>query len=457
MKNRTFKTISLFLGLVLLLGCSKEALNLTPISSGGDNDFYNNEDEVLGAVIAIYDGLQNVPLREFALTEMRSDNTRSNSSEGDWGQFERFDVQPTNLATGDYWQDNYNVIFRANLVLSHLDVVEDQSKRGQFEGEAKFIRALAHFNLVRAYGDVPLLDKVIVETDTDYFDRDPASDVMAFIVSDLEQAMGLLPTASETSFGRATSGAASALLAKVYLTQGNYPGAEALLNELIESGEYALVDDYHDIFYSEKNSEIIFAIPYIDDDANESQDFSFEMTIGGVRSGLNFLTDDFNDAMDPLDTERYPVLVDLLDTRATGKYLTTSLNARLCGNDWIVLRLADVLLMHAEAIMAGNEDTSDLDAIASYNAVRERVGLSLLALDGSATLTRQMLLDERRMELAFENHRLYDLIRFGVAETVLGAFAASEGYNFSPTDLLLPIPQSEINVSQGLLEQNPGY
>ncbi len=456
-KNKIYKTSLFFLGMILLFSCSKEDLNLSPKSSIGDNAFYTDEEEVLGAVIAIYDGLQNVPLREFALTEMRSDNTRSNSSEGDWGQFERFDVQPTNLATGQYWTDNYNVIFRSNRVIENLDVVEDQSARSQFEGEAKFTRALAHFNLVRAYGDVPLLDRVIIQTDTDYFDRDAVNDVLAFIASDLSEAMSLLPSQSESYFGRATSGAAAALLAKVYLTQGNYSGAETLLNQIIESNEYTLVDEYNDIFYNEQNSEIIFAIPYLDDDANESQDFSFEMTIGGVRSGLNFLTDDFNAAMDPMDLERLPVLVDALDPRATGKYLTSSSNARLCGNDWIVLRLADVLLMHAEAIMAGNDATNDLDAIISYNAIRTRVGLSTLALDGSATLTQQMLLDERRMELAFENHRLYDLIRFGVAEAVLGAFATSEGYNFSATDLLLPIPQGEINVSQGLLEQNPGY
>ncbi|MEO0559702.1 MAG: RagB/SusD family nutrient uptake outer membrane protein, partial [Bacteroidota bacterium] len=129
-----------------------------------------------------------------------------------------------------------------------------------------------------------------------------------------------------------------------------------------------------------------------------------------------------------------------------------------CGNDWIVLRLADVYLLHAEAIMAGAESTRDLDAIASYNAIRERVGLSTLELDGSATLTREVLLAERRIELAFENHRFYDLQRFGVAEQVLSEFAANNpAINFSSTDLLLPIPQNEINVSQGALSQNPGY
>lgn len=440
----------------MLFSC-QDKLDLNPLSAIGDNGFYNTADEIEGAVIAIYDGLQAVPMREFGLTEMRSDNSRSKSFEGDWAQFESFQVKPTNVAVGDYWVSNYNVIFRANRVLEHLDVVTTQSLKDQFEGEAKFTRALAHFNLVRAYGDVPLIDKVIIQADADYFDRDPVATVLAFIESDLTEAAALLPSKSSMAFGRATSGAAEALLAKVKLTSGDYAGAEPLLNKLVADSQYALEDEYADVFYAEQGSEIIFAIPYLPDNTNESQDFSFEMTAGGLRSGLNYATNDLIAFMDPLDTERAAVLFNPLVPVECGKFLTASSDARLCGNDWIVLRLADVLLMHAEAIMAGGNDTKDLDAIGSYNKVRARVGLSTLAVDGSATLTKQMLMDERRVELAFENHRFYDLIRFGKANEVLSALAAAGGFSFSPTDLLLPIPQNEINVSQGLLKQNPGY
>ncbi|RMG88697.1 MAG: RagB/SusD family nutrient uptake outer membrane protein [Bacteroidetes bacterium] len=439
-----------------MAGCKKEVLDLSPPSAIGDNAFYTNTKEVEGAVIAIYDGLQQVPLREFALTEMRSDNTRTKSSEGDWAQFESFAVQPTNQAVGTYWIANYNVIFRANRVLEHLDVV-NSSLRGQFEGEARFARALAHFNLVRAYGGVPIVDKVIIQTDEEYFDRDAAEDVLAFVEADLTAAASLLPGRSGIEEGRATSGAANALLAKVKLTRGDYSGAESILSKLVTDPDYALVEEYSDVFYSEMNSEIIFAIPYLDDDTNESQDFSFEMTAGGAVSGLNFPTDDFKAAVDPNDTERAAVFFNPANPDETGKFVTRSSDARLCGNDWIVLRLADVYLMYAEAIMAGNSATSNPDAIAYYDAVRMRAGMPTLAEQGATELTKEMLLYERRMELAFENHRLYDLIRFGVAEEVLSAFATSEGYSFAPTDLLLPIPQGEINVSNGLLTQNPGY
>ena len=445
---------------VIMLSCftaCKDQLDLQPISAIGDNAFYNTPDEINAAVVAIYDGLQNVVLREFALTEMRSDNTRTKNSEGDWAQFQEFDVRPTNLAISSYWSSNYNVIFRANKVLENLDVVTNDTQRAQYEGEAKFVRALAHFNLMRAYGAVPYIDRVIIQTDSEYMSRDPQSDVLAAIIADLTEAMGKLPSRSGIAEGRATSGAAAALLAKAQLTAGNYPAAETLLSQLLSSPDYELVNDYRDVFYSELNSEIIFAIQFLNDNTNESQDFSFEMTAGGLASGLNYVTNNFIAAVDPLDTERSATLFNPNVSLEVGKFMTTSNDARLCGNDWIVLRLADVYLMHAEAIMAGGTSTNDLDAIASYNAIRNRVGLSTLPLDGSATLTRDMLLKERRIELAFENHRLYDLVRFGVAESVLSAFAVSEGYNFAATDLLLPIPQREIDTSFGILTQNPGY
>ncbi len=457
MKNISFKIIFFLIGLVFMTACDKERLNLDPISSIGDSNFYLSNNEVEGAVIAIYDGLQQVPIREFALTEMRSDNAKASTNEGDWAQFQQFSVKPTNTVVGSYWAANYNVIFRANRVLENLDVVTDAASKNQFEGEAKFLRALAHFNLVRAYGGVPILDKVIIQTDRDYFDKDLIEDVYTFIQADLLDAVTLLSSAGGMEFGRATVGAAKGILAKVYLTLHNYSSAEALLADLVGSSQYSLLDDYEDVFYSEGNSEILFAIPYSDDDVNESQDFSFEMTKGGSVSGLNFLTDGFIAAMDPADTERNAINVNSADQRATGKFLTASSDLRLCGNDWIVLRFADVQLMYAEALMAGAESTNSLDAIASYNDIRDRVGLSTLAEDGTATLTKEMLLMERRMELAFENHRLYDLIRFGVAMDVLTAHAATLGATLANTDLILPIPQAEINVSFGLLLQNPGY
>ncbi|TRX59517.1 RagB/SusD family nutrient uptake outer membrane protein [Fulvivirga sp. M361] len=451
------KLLTLLLLALALASCGEDTLELTPISAIADEEFYQNDDDLALATLAIYDGLQAVPLREFALTEMRSDNAETNIGEGEWAEFETLNVQTTNGAVATYWADNYNVIFRANVVLENLDVMTDEALKSQFEGEAKFARALAHFNLVRAFGAVPLVDRVLLLTDTEHFGRDEIAEVYSAITADLIDAAALLPSKGGIEFGRATSGAAQALLAKVYLTTDNHSLAEPLLAALIADPNYRLVEKYRDVFYDEQNSEIIFAIPYIDNNAIESQDFSFEMSGGGTASGLNYLTDDFLSSMTPSDTARNAVLSNPDNQKTTGKFLNEGSNARLAGNDWIVLRLADVYLMHVEAIMNGAGSTQSIAAIESYNAVRDRVGLSELLTDGSETITLEMLLNERRFELGFENHRLYDLVRTGQAMTVLTAFADAEGYNFNADDLLLPIPQNERNVSEGLLSQNPGY
>ncbi len=443
--------------IVFSFACKKDALELDPLSQVDGQDFYTNDAELDQATVAIYDGLQAVPLREFALTEMRSDNARSSSGEGDWGQFESYTVVATNQAVRNYWSANYNVIFRTNRVLENLGVVRSNKLRIQLEGEAKFSRALAHFNLVRAYGDVPIVDREIGITESDYFDRDPVADVYTFIIKDLEEALLLLPTKSSIKAGRATLAAAQALLAKVYLTTKNYSRAQTLLELIIANPNYSLEANYRDVFFNEGNDELLFYIPFKNDDLYESQDFSFEMTAGGVRSGLNYLTDNFIANMSSADTIRKPILQNQLMPQETAKFLTTSLNARLCGNDWIVLRLADVYLMHVEAVMAGFPSTQNLSAINSFNKVRERAGLSQVPVDGNGEISLDLLLNERRYELAFENHRFYDLVRTEKARTVLTNFANSEGYIFNSTDLLLPIPQAEVNVSKGLLKQNPGY
>ena len=441
----------IFAGLLLFSAC-EDFLELEPISQIGDNGFYTNTSEVESAVLAIYDGMQSAVQREFALTEMRSDNTRTRTSEGEWAQFETLNVDPTNGTLADYWASWYNVIFRANTVLDNLEAVEDASTRSQFEGEARFARAMAHFNLVRLFGDVPLIDRVIFQSDTEAFGRTSSDQVYAAIISDLEAAAATLPTRTQIAEGRATRGAANALLGKVFLTTGDYSKAQAALEDVIDSGNYQLVDDYRDVFYSERNDEIIFAIQFVDDNENDSQDFSLEMTALGRAAGINFATDDFIDALTEADSMRAAVLFDPEDMAAVGKYLTSSADAELGGNDWIVLRYADVLLMYAEAILAGGESTTDSEALDAVNAVRDRAGL-----DDLDEVTKDNLLYERRIELAFENQRFFDLLRFGVAQEVLSDFAEEEGFSFSPTDLLLPIPQREINVSQGQLSQNPGY
>jgi len=272
------------------------------------------------------------------------------------------------------------------------------------------------------------------------------------------------------SVNRASLAAAQTLLAKVYLTQRtNYLQAQQLLETVMGSG-YMLESNFEDVFYSEGNNEVIFAIGYIPSNANDSQNFSAEwLNAVGRTSGVNYVTLDAKNALDMLGGNRgldvsYRVDIAQPTQHQVRKYIPNgevTANAGTefdsdptsAGNDWIVLRYADVLLMHVEAIMAGAETTANGAAIASFQEVRNRAGLT----DPVTAITKQELLDERRVELAFENHRLFDLIRLNEAQNVLSAFSDANGYSFSATDLLLPIPQTEINLSNGALSQNPGY
>jgi hypothetical protein len=406
------------------------------------------------------------------LTEMRSDNTKSATLEGSKADFHRYLVEPNNVQSEDYYQSMYDIIFRANSVLAYIDVA-DESNQAKYRAEAKFLRAYAYFNLVRLFGDVPLVNSVTGPSENDLlFTRVAKSKIYELIISDFQDAIDNLDNEFKS---RASKGAAQGLLAKVYLTQDNrnYEGAEQLCQDIINSMDYSLESNFKDVFYNELNNEILFAVEYLPVNTLESQSFSSEFTSTyrtGREDGLNIidnpdLEEDFATYGGNRTAESY---ITFGTKSETIKFLPegTNINAvppdyggspRDAGNDWIVLRYADVLLMHAEAALKGGTETTSSTAIDSYMKVKVRAGFDAVS-DRPSVLTKDLLLKERRVELAFENHRFFDLLRFGVADNVLGAHATKMGYSsYDARKLLLPIPSREINLSKGLLSQNPGY
>lgn len=439
------------------------------------DNYYSTEEELEKGVINMYDGIQGVNSTnandyhalqvEFYVTEMRSDNTRTKAQEGEAAQFEFYTIEANNGIVADYYRSFYNVIFRANTVLENLGVASPENALA-FEAEAKFVRAYAYFNLVRLFGDIPLVDRVLSAEDKEIsFTRVPTSEIYDFIISDLLVAVSGLDNTYKT---RASRAAAQTLLAKAYLTVGtNYLDAQNLIEDVMSSG-YALEPDFKDVFFNELNDEVIFAVGY-EPDGIDSQNFSAEwLNAVGRTSGVNYTTQDSREALMALGGDRtqysYRVDLDQPTQFQVVKYIPdgdttlginpTSVDPTAAGNDFIIIRYADVLLLHVEAIMAGGSSTSSPAALESFRLVRERAGL---AGDDDDNITKQELLDERRVELAYENQRLFDLMRFGEAQAVLSAFSGATGGSFTASDLLLPIPQYEINLSQGLLTQNPGY
>ncbi len=473
----------LIIGLVFN-SCSDDFLNPIPDSAIVVESFFASDDDVLAGITGIYDALQGVNVNtesntnrfnrglqfEFMVTEMRSDNTSTATLEGSRADFHRYRVDPTNVQSEDYWQSMYQIIFRANNVLNFIDVA-DASNQAAYAAEARFLRAIAYFRLVRLYGAVPLVTTVVSPGEDELlFTRVAEDQVYAQIISDLQDAV----TNLDNSFkSRASRAAAQGILAKVLMSQASpdYAGAQQLLEAIINSGEFSLQNNFRDVFYDELNDEIIFAIQYQTGNSQESQGFSAEFTSTvrqGRQDGLNLANPNLVADFTVFGGNRTEVsFVTFGSKNEVTKFLPDGSDVSVfpptygpspgdAGNDFIVLRYADVLLLHAEAILAGGGQTSSGAAIESYMAVRTRAGFD--PADRPAALTSGDLLMERRVELAFENHRFHDLVRFGVADAVLGAHAAENGFtDYDARKLLLPIPSREINLSRGILTQNPGY
>ncbi|MET2986087.1 RagB/SusD family nutrient uptake outer membrane protein [Aureibaculum conchae] len=502
MKYIKFLIFALTIGAIFVSCDVDEFLNPLPDTAVASDGFFKTDADVLAGIYGIYDAIQGVNENtessnsdfnrgvqfEYLLTEHRSDNTRSATLEGSRADFHRYVTDANNIQSEDYYQSMYEIIFRANNILNYIDAA-DASNISKYTAEAKFLRAYAYFNLVRLYGSdddaigaVPLVTEV-VSSDQDelLFTRVPKATVYQQIVADLQEAVANLDNSYKA---RASKAAAQGILAKVYLSQPtpNYAGAKELCEAIVASGNFNLQADFNDVFYNELNDEIIFAIRYEFGNPNESQGFSAEFTgfkRQGRQDGLNYVNPNLVAAFDANGGNRtavsYAVFGDPDDPKIEvtkflpdGSDITTDPAAptygaspKDAGNDWIVLRYADVLLMHVEAIMGATGNANTAEALSSFNAVRNRAGLPN---DADGVISKEELLLERRVELAFENQRFFDLLRFGVADAVLQNHANEDDDDdisvypsYNARALLLPIPSREINLSKGLLTQNPGY
>ncbi len=480
------KYIAFAIATMTVTACGDDFLNPLPDTVVSLDSFFASDDDVLAGIHGVYDALQGTNEStvtsiananrgvqfEHLLTEHRTDNTRNATLEGSKSDFHRYIVEASNVESEDYYQSMYEVIFRANNILANYIGVADAGNQASYTAELKFLRAYAYFKLVRLFGDVPLITAPVDPSEAEtLFTRVAQEQIYQQIIADLQEAVDVLDNSHK---GRASRAAAQGILAKAYLSQAspNYSGAEALCEAIIGSGEFSLMSNYSDVFYDELNSEIIFAIEYIAVDANESQGFSAEFTSStraGREDGQNIVNTNLFDDFQTFGGNRTAASITDLgflenDENEVIKFLPegTDLTAspidygvgRNAGNDYIALRYADVLLLHVEATMAGGPATVDPEALASFQAVRDRAGLTTPV----ASITREDLLTERRVELAFENQRYFDLIRFGELDNVLSTHSDEMGYVYnSQKARFLPIPQREINLSGGLLTQNPGY
>lgn len=468
-------------------GCSSDFLDLAPISQQNSNNFYKTGEDMKNALTAVYGSLQYGGLYYSSMHiigDLRSDNTEiTNPNAGaDQQAVDDFTNTAINSISSTTWNAHYQGIQAANLVIEKIEAVTmDASLKARYSGEAKFLRALMYFNLVRIYGDVPLVTKVINNPQEGYeYGREPIAKVYAQIVADLVDAGASLPYEfTGADKGRATKGAAMALLGKVYLTQKEYTLAAQKLKQVIDDAQltkYQLLPTYAGVFgvTTENNRESIFEVQFKKGSNGEGSPFTNQFApIGsgtavvsiGNPLGQNIPTAGMNNAYEPNDGRKdismktsYVLAGKPVVHNYVVKYTGTPAAKLDSDNNWIVLRYADVILMYAEVL---NEQgfVPDGPAFTLLNQIRTRAGLPVkTSTDSNPALQiatqdefRLAIEKERRVELAFEGHRWFDLVRTDRALTIL----AGEGMQSYQN--LFPIPQSQIDINPGLITQNPGY
>lgn len=365
--------------------------------------------------------------------------------------YTEFDLFTANLADMEdqFFGPFYTALYKS--ILSSNVVIENSTDATEV-GEAKFLRALSYFKLVRVFGAVPVnLQGNPSPTDESILVRQPAIDVYNnVIIPDLTDAIAALGT--EIVDGRASKYAAQGMLGKVYVQMGNYSSAEDHLATVVTGSENAgisLQANFEDVFgeANDLNSEIIFATQISSSIVDEYGFSEFWSWSGGLDTkSLNPLEQDLVDAFDanPGDL-RAAVTIDTA-TMSSPKFPQTNGP----DHDWIELRLADVMLLYAETL---NENGSTPEvALAVLDPLRARAGLDPLdpTVLNTQALVRQAIQDERRLELAFEGQRWFDLVRTGTVDAEMGETINSNYH-------LFPIPVSEVLASFGVITQNDGY
>ncbi len=482
----------------LFVGCT-DFLQLDPQGDLTQATFPISQQDALLATNAVYTTVRNWYYNSggYPILDIMSDDANKGSNTNDQlstvGAYDNFTFNSTGDGLDRWWATLYQGIKWANVVIEKVpEISMDVSLSDRYVGEARFLRGLYYFDLVRAWGDVP---EVTTSNPPLHLERTASEEIYSLIVSDLLYAEAHLPKRSEygsTDKGRATSGAAQALLARVYLFRKDFLNAEVYALKVINSNEYSLEPRFIDANGVNGNNgvESIFEAGALGVENFDGGGAQYANT-QGVRGlpnrgwGFNRPSVDLRKSFEHGDPRLKGTIIDLGDTidgvfihgdpdPANDPVATINQNGDTiniqCYNRKVwtpgddtptqwghhrrLIRYADVLLMAAEAL---NENGKTAEALTYLNQVRKRArggNISILP-DVSTTdknLLRDKILLERRHELALEGQRFWDLIRTGKAATILGPMGFVAGKNE-----LLPVHQSEIDISQGSLTQNPNY
>jgi hypothetical protein len=486
MKNIRYKFIrvTMTLLLIVLMSCSEEFIDLQPTDTVSVGALYKTDNDFNDAVNGAYNGLMQVYKTWWWYGDLRGDDSYDELVKGH-SYFDLFTLDVNDGTVSASWRDWYITVFRCNVVLDQIaskDVALIPNK-DRYIGEAKFIRALSYFNLVRIFGDVPMITKPVGALEAYTIPRKALATIYSeVIIPDLLDAETKLPVSYTTStlVGKATSGAAKSLLGEVYLTLKDFQKAEAKLRELTASPfTYKLLAKYDDLFkydLNEHHTEYIFDIEYktgglglghtltnnfcpkdvatlkfyglTTGDGNNNPPFAlFDIFPAGDKRKEITCANGYTDA----NGVYHKLLPNANDVQTyTRKYIyTTQSGAGDSGANWKVYRYGDVILMFAEAL---NENGKTSEALTQLNLIRVRAGVPVYT-GLTQSQTRDAIALERRLELSFEGKRWFDLVRTGKALSTM----ASTGMKDYMT--IWPVPQNQMDLYNNttIFWQNPGY
>jgi hypothetical protein len=485
MRNRLFV---LFAAAVLAGGCEKKVIDIDPIDRVTPDLAFSTAERIEGTVVGGYDGLQSAEFlsgRALIYADLWGEDVIDKN--GFFGDLPRFNILSTNAIAASMWNAAYQSIGRANRAIDGINASQGiltEAKSAELIAESKFIRAIAHFYLVNFYAQsygftagathpgIPLILQGFTANDPAANQpRATVAEVYSAVITDLNDAIAALPAnygSAALNKARATKGAAAALLSRVYLYQGDYQNAKTIAGRIIngEFGNYALNPSPVTVFRNYTTAESIFSIPNSANDNpntnNALPQHYYEAGRGDIIVSPTFTNAATNPYFAADDLRRD--LIDANEEPANAGYFYTSKYADVTTRaDWApVIRYAEVLLTYAEA-SARLANAVDADAIEKLNLVRDRAQDTEESYEAADFASAQELINailgERRIELAFEGHRYFDLVRTkaNLRNKFDSDLTTPISIDYGADKFIFPIPQVEVDKSNGVLVQNPGY
>ena len=476
------KIIAIALTLFVMMSCSEDFIDLNPISSVSVDILYKTDKDFKDALTAIYNTYQTQYQTFYIFADIRGDDAQQEIYKTNSQSYsDAFVTTSSDGLMNSTWQNYYRIIYRANTILTKIEGLDASvvTNKDRYVAEAKFLRALAYFDLVRIFGNIPSVTKPMSIDEGYKAARENVATIYNdLIIPDLLAAEAVLPASyASTDVGRPTKGAARAILGRVYMTVKDFAKAEAKLMEVTTMG-YALLPNYKDLFtYSnEHHSEYIYDIEY-EEGMGEGSSFTNRFLpnsstmakfYGVVGNGdeQNSPTDILVNLFVAGDLRRditigfrggyygaggaFITIPANTNQTYTMKYLIPEPAASDSKANWKVIRYADVILMYAEAL---NENSKTAAAIPYLNQIRTRAGVATYPLTLTQAATRDAIALERRLELSFEGVRWFDLLRTGKALETM----QSRGMQPYMTVFPLPLSQVQLINDPAIFPQNEGY